>query len=74
MQNTLVQLMEWSHIEHMYGRLSTHKHQELYSSWHKITKSFYATLDRENKIQCVSCDTWILNCFVRCPECGVFSA
>ena len=74
MQNTLVQLMEWSHIEHMMGKIPEKTHQELYSSWHKITKSFYATLDRENKSQCVSCDTWILNCFVRCPECGVWAA
>jgi len=47
-KNTLVQLMEWSHIEYMMGRLSSWKHQELYQSWHKITKSFYESLEEED--------------------------
>lgn len=45
---TLVQLMEWSHIEYMMGRLPTYRHQELYQSWQKITKSFYESLEIDN--------------------------
>lgn len=47
MTNTLVQLMEWSHIERMMDRLSDSKHTELYLSWEKITKSFYESLEAQ---------------------------
>lgn len=44
MSNTLVQLMEWSHVEHMMGRLTEKKHQSIHVSWEKITKTFYAAM------------------------------
>ena len=47
-QNTLVQLMEWSHIERMMGKLADEKHQEIYLSWEAITHSFYKSLEAAN--------------------------
>ena len=74
MQNTLVQLMEHPHIEYMYGRLRGKNLQEIHQSWEKITKSYYDTLDLENKTKCIACDNLVWDCMARCPCCGVFSA
>ena len=69
MTNTLVSLMEWSHIAHMMGDIREKTHQDIYVSWQKITKSYYDTLDLENKTRCINCNELVLDCLVRCPFC-----
>lgn len=45
MTKTLVQLMEWSHQEFMYGRITEKLHQSIHTSWEKITETYYAALE-----------------------------
>ena len=49
LNSTLVPLMEWSHIEHMMGKISDLQHHNLYKSWQKNTNSYYESLETVTK-------------------------